>query len=278
MHWGMNNFGIAADRELCLTCKIPYTPGIRSLPIPASNGLGPLDNEWLKRLTESAEKVCEKTAHDPFCMGYFVDNEIHDRPDSPKWDHYYAACREVVKKFAPDKLYLGSRQDWHRYPRGGVPVRTDLSDGPDDHDYSVRYSGYETALKTYARHADVMAFNQYRYTYDSLSMPDYADKPILISETTVGAMDRGMIHPSLRPTRSQEERARACSHILASALRNPWIIGVHWFMYMDQPCAGWLHNGENFQMGIVDVCDTPYPELTASMRETGYSMYERRYK
>ena len=65
--------------------------------------------------------------------------------------------------------------------------------------------------------------------------------------------------------------------MMDSALKNPWIAGVHWFMYMDQPCTGWSGNGENFQMGLVDICDTPYPELRESIMKIGYSMYERRF-
>ena len=276
-HWGMNTFGIASDRELCLTSRTPYSMGINSLRYAAGNGLGLLDAAWKQRLEESAARVCEKTADDPFCIGYFMDNEIHDKPDFERWNYYYATCRDVMKKYAPNKLYLGSRQDWHRFPRGGNPVRVDWSDGTDAHNYSSLYVGYEAVLRAYASHADVLAFNQYRYTYCNLRMPDYANKPILISETTVGAMDRGMIHPSLRPTQCQEERASACKHMLDSALKNPWIAGVHWFMYMDQPCTGWSGNGENFQMGLIDICDTPYSELRESIMDIGYSMYERRY-
>ena len=276
-HWGMNTFGIASDRDLCLTSLTPYSMGINSLRYAAGNGLGLLDAAWKQRLEESAARVCEQTADDPFCIGYFMDNEIHDKPDFERWNYYYATCRDVMKKYAPNKLYLGSRQDWHRFPRGGNPVRVDFSDGPDVHDYTTTYKGYEATLRAYAAHADVLSFNQYRYTYYHLRMPDYANKPILISETTVGAMDRGMIHPSLRPTQCQDERALACRHMLDSALKNPWIAGVHWFMYMDQPCTGWSGNAENFQMGLVDICDTPYPELRESIMEVGYSMYERRY-
>ena len=86
------------------------------------------------------------------------------------------------------------------------------------------------------------------------------------------------MNPSLRPTQPQEERAFACKNMLESALKSPWIAGVYWFMYMDQPCTGWNSNSENFQMGLVDICDTPYPELKESIMEIGYSMYERRYK
>ena len=34
--------------------------------------------------------------------------------------------------------------------------------------------------------------------------------------------------------------------------------------------------GENYQIGFVDICDTPYPEIVAASREVGYGMYEYR--
>ena len=60
-----------------------------------------------------------------------------------------------------------------------------------------------------------MLFNPERiYKYYYILMLGYADKPILVSETTVGAMDRGTLHPnSDRPgTRTSEHsRMRKCS-------------------------------------------------------------------
>jgi len=276
--WGMNTMGNASDQELCLMGRTPYATGITTLRYSARYGLGELDAAWLSKLDESTARTSEKMADDPYCIGFFIDNEIHDGPEYSRWEYYYSACREVMKKYAPNKLYLGSRQDWHRYPRGAIPVRVDPEVAPDDHDYSKMYNGYESVLRAYAKYADVLAFNQYRYTLYNLRMPDYANKPILIGETTVGALDRGMLHPSLRPTQNQDERAFACGHILESALDNPWIAGVHWFMYIDWVCTGCAFNGENMQMGIVDICDTPYPELLESLKKIGYSMYSRRFK
>lgn len=35
-------------------------------------------------------------------------------------------------------------------------------------------------------------------------------------------------------------------------------------------------DGENFQVGMTDVCDNPYPETIAKIREIGYDMYNVR--
>jgi len=274
--WGMNTIGNASERELCLMSRTPYAYGITTLRYAARYGLGSLDSEWKSKLEDAVVRSCETMSDDPYCIGFFIDNEIHDEPDYNRWCYYYATCRDVLKKHAPNKLYLGSRQDWHRYPRGAVPARVDPGVASDAHDYSNTYTGYESVLRAYAENADVLSINQYRYTFVNLRLPEYANKPVLIGEATVGALDRGMLHPSLRPTQCQDERASACRHILESALDNPWITGVHWFMYVDWVCTGCSFNGENMQMGIVDICDTPYPELLESLKRIGYSMYERR--
>ena len=60
-----------------------------------------------------------------------------------------------------------------------------------------------------------------------------------------------------------------------SALENPQVVGVHWFQYVDEHVAG-RADGENYNVGLVDVCDTPYPEMVRAIRRIGASMYEYR--
>ena len=44
----------------------------------------------------------------------------------------------------------------------------------------------------------------------------------------------------------------------------------------DQPVTG-RTDGEDYNMGFLDVCDTPYPEMVSASRKIGNSMYEIRY-
>ena len=62
---------------------------------------------------------------------------------------------------------------------------------------------------------------------------------------------------------------------MREALKRPNIVGAHWFTFRDQPLTG-RRDGENYQVGLVDVCDTPYKELTDAMREIGDRMYSYR--
>jgi hypothetical protein len=62
---------------------------------------------------------------------------------------------------------------------------------------------------------------------------------------------------------------------LKSTLRHPNFVGAHWHQFGDQPTTG-RFDGENFQNGFVDVCDTPYAETIAGIRQVGYRLYEIR--
>jgi hypothetical protein len=50
------------------------------------------------------------------------------------------------------------------------------------------------------------------------------------------------------------------------------VVGAHWFQYQDQATTG-RGDGENYQIGLVDVCDRPYPETIRACREVGYRLY-----
>ena len=62
---------------------------------------------------------------------------------------------------------------------------------------------------------------------------------------------------------------------VTSALKHPFVVGVHWHQFGDQATTG-RFDGENFQVGFVDCCNTPYPETIEAIREVGYHMYEIR--
>ena len=49
-----------------------------------------------------------------------------------------------------------------------------------------------------------------------------------------------------------------------------------WFQYQDEPTTGRVYDEENYQIGFVDICDTPYPEMIAAARRVGVRMYEIR--
>jgi len=47
----------------------------------------------------------------------------------------------------------------------------------------------------------------------------------------------------------------------------PELVGTHYFQWADQPSTGRL-DGENYNIGLVDVTDRPYPDLVEALKET----------
>jgi hypothetical protein len=121
----------------------------------------------------------------------------------------------------------------------------------------------------------VIGYNLYQDDVSQFRLPEGVDKPVIIGEFHFGALDRGMFHTGLRPTASQDARAAAYRNYVNGALCHPSFVGTHWFQYGDQATTG-RGDGENYQIGLVDICDNPYPETIAAVREVGRNMYATR--
>ncbi|MDZ7615979.1 MAG: beta-agarase, partial [Patescibacteria group bacterium] len=134
----------------------------------------------------------------------------------------------------------------------------------------------ELAVRASAEYCDVISFNKYRRSIADTALPEGIDLPIIIGEFHFGALDRGMLHTGLVPTQSQQERAAAYRAYVESALDNRFIVGTHWFQFSDQATTGRGGDGENYQIGLIDACDTPYPETIQALRDVGAAMYRRR--
>ena len=100
-----------------------------------------------------------------------------------------------------------------------------------------------------------------------------ADVPLLIGEFHFGALDRGLFHTGLVPVADQAARAQAYKDYVQGAVRHPQFVGCHWFQYQDEPTIGRVYDEENYQIGFVDVADTPYAETIAAARELGRNLY-----
>ena len=139
-----------------------------------------------------------------------------------------------------------------------------------------RFAGVnDTVAKVSGDYCDVVTYNIYRRSVAEFHFPG-GDKPMLVGEFHFGALDRGLFHPGLVPTEDQEARARAYGDFVLGVARHPQFVGVHWFQWMDQPLTGRALDGENYQIGFVDVADTPYPEMVRESRKVAETLYKTR--
>ena len=164
---------------------------------------------------------------------------------------YFETVRDALADFAPGQLYLGCR-------------------------FTMAYMP-PTIVRACADVCDVISMNAYLNEIRPGFLEEYG-KPVIIGEFHFGALDRGMFHTGLVPAENQADRAAKYIHYVESVAKSPVFVGCHWFQYMDEPVTGRTHDGENFNIGLVNVCDLPYPELTAAAREVNGRLYRARYE
>jgi hypothetical protein len=85
-----------------------------------------------------------------------------------------------------------------------------------------------------------------------------------------------LFHPGLVSVADQDARGRAYRDYVRGALQHPQFVGTHWFQYQDEPATGRVYDEENYQIGFIDVADTPYPEIVGAARAIAETMYRLR--
>jgi hypothetical protein len=161
-------------------------------------------------------------------------------------EQYFRTAREAIKAVAPHQLYLGCRFAWVN----------------------------ALAASAAAKYCDVVSYNIYKRSVANFKFNGGADVPLLVGEFHFGALDRGLFHPGLVELPDQAARAQAYQEYVEGALHHPQFVGCHWFQYRDEPVIGRVLDEENYQIGFVDVADTPYAETIAAARAVGYHLYK----
>jgi hypothetical protein len=235
-------------------------------------------DEFARQVDAAARRQCEPHKDDPWLLGYFTANEppfpqkelqtaelilsgpdtatrrhleqalaAGDTPDRRKqfiaeaFDRYIQLTSQAIKKYDPNHLNLGMRS-------GGRPTESEIR---------------------VARAFDVYSVNIYDYQVSTERMKQISQltgKPVIIGEFHFGVPGRGLA-ASLVQVKNQAERGVAYRYYLEQAFAMPSLIGTHWFQWADQPPTG-RFDGENYNIGLVDVTDRPYREMVEAMKAT----------
>jgi hypothetical protein len=147
---------------------------------------------------------------------------------------------------------------------------------PNHLNLGMRGGGRPTAAEIRAARAfDVYSVNVYDYEVPAERVQEISrltGKPIVIGEFHFGAPERGLA-ASLVQVRDQEQRAVAYRWYVEQAFAMPELIGTHYFQWADQPSTG-RFDGENYNIGIVDVTDRPYEPLVDALRATHLRLHD----
>lgn len=168
---------------------------------------------------------------------------------------YYRVLAEEVKKADPNHLLMGDR-----------------------------YPSYYTqpVVRAAGKYMDLISVNFNTYAQSGWISPAFFDgiyrlagKPVLVGEFYAAAMEnrtgnKNTSGPFLI-VQTQKERAAGASSMAEQMIRLPYMVGYHWFQWSDEPPLG-RGDGEDFNMGLVDIKDKPYEELTEALTRVNHDM------
>lgn len=162
-------------------------------------------------------------------------------------DEYIKVPALAIKEIAPHHLNLGQRY--------AAPIPDRMLAGSD--------------------YIDVLSFNCYQTSAVNplRELGKYTDKPCMIGEFHFGAFDRGMSMTGIVSVENQKERGNAYRYYMEMSAKEPNFVGANYYTLYDQAYLG-RFDGENYQIGICDVCDNEYEEFAAVIRETSKVLYE----
>ncbi|MGN1347293.1 MAG: hypothetical protein ACI4V1_10955 [Eubacteriales bacterium] len=181
---------------------------------------------------------------------------------------------EAFGKRAADDLMNCTVEMIRRYIR--IPAEAARRADPNHLNLGIRYAWLSSpALAAGCEYTDVFSFNCYSMDpWDSIeSFSQMTGKPVIIGEFHFGALDRGMDATGLRGVENQHERGVAYRRYMHRAASHPMCLGAHYFTLYDQSYLG-RFDGENYQIGVLDVCSRPYTEFLDGIVKTHGELYK----
>ncbi len=180
--------------------------------------------------------------------------DIPERRKQFVYDTFHTFLKTVdnaLKKYDPNHLHIGTRLG--------------QSEIPSDEILDICKDVY-----------DVYSFNSYSLAPSKAYMDKVAERtglPLIIGEFHFGTTDRGMAQ-SLWQVDNQKERGVAYRYYVENGYSHPALIGTAYFTWSDQSITGRVLDGENYNCGLVDVADIPYPYQVQAMTESAHRIYD----
>ncbi|MCR2805618.1 sugar-binding protein [Paenibacillus soyae] len=173
---------------------------------------------------------------------------------------YYETVTRLFRQYDPNHLLLGDR--WLTLPMQSTKIRGILAEEA-------------------GKYMDVISINHYNRNLDTDMLNDvYAKsggKPILLSEWSYGTAEQGLNPIVLGAAATEEERMLRYRNYVEGAASLGYVVGTHWFDYVDQAATGrWFegHTGESYNTGLINVADRPYTRFLEGVMETNNRVYD----
>jgi agarase len=256
-------------------------------------------NDWFSpafeaRATQIANTQVAPRRDDHNLLGWFLDNELHWGPDyrsdKPLLDDYLALPegspgRAVAEQHAgdPSGFLRALATRYYQVTTGAIRAVD-----PNHMILGTRLIGFMAppeVVETARPYLDVLSVNAYTYipgfvdTVNDILGPfvpmdatlskfhALSGLPVILSEYGFRAADAGLPNswPPIYVTyATQTDRANAWAAQAEALYASPWIVGDHWFEYVDEPPGG-RSDGEDDNWGLVSNDDTPWQVLVDRM-------------
>ncbi len=167
-------------------------------------------------------------------------------------EKYYRTNSEVVRKYDPNHMILGSR-----------------------------FAGYiapPEVMETIGKYTDIVSYDIYDDIRKDLLDRDYKvhKKPIMINEFGFAAKDSGLPNDTgvgaMKLVETQRDRALAYEKYVSSLLSLPYAVGFVWYKYDDDPARPTGY--ENSNCGLVNGKEEPYKDFVLGVKDVNSRIYQ----
>ena len=286
--WGLNTIANWSRSDVYDRNQKAFTLQMRDIGIEgALMGLADVyAPEFEKKIFEAVKSTVEPYRDNPWLLGYFTFNE----PSFPGreerlCDLILEGKERSIKTALQEHLEVGDTPENRKefiYNTFRIFIETVdralQKYDPNHLTLGIRFGqGAENEILELCKDVfDVFSFNCYDL-YPRVEMLDrfseITGKPLFIGEYHFGTVDRGMAQ-SLWQVNSQEERGVAYRYYTERGYSHPSLIGTSYFQWCDQDLTGRGGDGENYNCGLVDVTDRPYPYLVDAVSETAKRIFQ----
>jgi len=286
--WGLNTIANWSNRSVYNRNQKAFTLQMRGIGIEGElMGLADVyASDFEEKIDEAVRSTVEPYRDNPWLLGYFTFNEpsflgreqrLCDLILEGKERPIKTALQEHLEKADTPENRIQFIHNTFRIFIETVDGALEMHD-PNHLTLGIRFGQEaDTEILELCKDVfDVFSFNCYDLYPDKAMMDRFTEvtgKPIFIGEYHFGTVDRGMAQ-SLWQVNSQEERGVAYRYYTEKAYEHPGLIGTSYFQWCDQDLTGRGNDGENYNCGLVDVTDRPYPYLVEAVSETAKRIYE----
>jgi hypothetical protein len=284
--WGFNTVGNWSDPQLWDAGRKPFVVNLGGWGTQTGY-FGMPDvyaEDWESMVDKAAEQQCAPRKDDPYLLGYFVANE-------PPWPGRESFLVDIILEGRPSGLQARAKEF---LADGDTPERRQefiyaaferyldvinaaiKKHDPNHLNLGLRFGGHappDRVLELNSRF-DVYSMNCYAFNLDPELLKkiyDVTGRPIIIGEFHFGVPENGLA-AGLVQVSSEAERGVAYRYYVEQAASFPALIGTSWFQWIDQVVTG-RFDGENYNIGVVDVTDRPYDEFLDGVIETHKNLY-----